>query len=358
MWRRFGKVKWPARRMSEIDVRVLNERQALKYLMKKYGTNRGYTSHYLNHMLNSHKNNPRFGLYMESELGSLNRSRFFIKSLSEVFRNRNLFLEKKCLDIGSSAGNSLIAFIEYGASRAVGIEVCEGRFQTAKINIDGCSEDSKRKIKIYREDIQNVEVLKLGQFDTIFCNDVLEHVKDPVLAVKHICKLLSNKRDAFAYVNLRNYQNPENIVHEPHYDMPGMVLLPYEVAKEYYASCSRDNVLQYEVYHWKSFFDYKKMFQSFGKKCEFYGGVNPKLSDIQHMEEKAGKLLDEFKAFSDGKGLEPRLRRTIEEHINDYMVKMGKAAEECRMAHDERLMMEFYLNYVVFDIKMLVRNKE
>lgn len=127
----------------------LKKNETLDSLIEKYGTNRGYTAHFLNHMLANHKNNPQFDLYMESELGSLKRSRAFAKSLCKEFYNDNLFFGKDCLDIGSSAGNTLIMFIESGADKAVGIEIDEGRYQTALININECTKNTNGKIQMF-----------------------------------------------------------------------------------------------------------------------------------------------------------------------------------------------------------------
>lgn len=357
MWEIINKIRKKLNRGAEKDIRALDERSAAKYLIKKYGTNREYTTRFLRHMLSKHGNNPQFDLYMESELGSLKRSRAFIKFLSREFNNDNLFAGKKCLDIGASSGNSLIAFVENGAVQAAGIELCEGRFQTASVNIGGCSSAVRRKIKMFREDIQNEEVARLGCFDIIFCNDVLEHVENPLSAVRQICRLLSSNPEAFAYVNLRNYSHPQNILHEPHYDLPGMVLLPHDRAQEYYMACNKDNLLKYEVYHWMSFYDYERLFNSFGKACRFHGALKPDISGVDYIENEAEKIPQAFNEFSERINLGPCYKKEIEEYIMAYLSRMRHLADEIRGTKDRSLLEIFYLTYVIFDIAMIVTSE-
>ncbi len=340
------------------DNYLLNKNKTLKHLINKYGTNREYTEYFLNHMLTNHKNNPQFNLYLDSELGSLQRSRTFIKSLCNEFGNSMLFSDKKCLDIGSSQGNSLIAFIENGAIQATGIEIEEGRYQTALININGYPDKIKKKIKIFREDIQNENISSLGQFDSIFCIDVLEHVEDPMLAVKNICHLLKNNNDAFAYIKLRNFQHPENIIHEPHYDLPGMCLLSHDLAKKYYSLCKKDNNLEYEVYQWMTFYDYQKMFKSFGINCKFFSKINPEISAINHIEKEAQRILPEFNGFCEKQGLSDQLKNDTLSSINDYLFNMKDLIDKCRSTNNTDLLEMFYLKYVVFDIIMLATNEQ
>jgi 2-polyprenyl-3-methyl-5-hydroxy-6-metoxy-1,4-benzoquinol methylase len=340
-----------------VDVRKMDRINALDHLIDRYGTNAAYTEHYLGHILDSHKDNLLFDLYLESELGCLNRSRALMASLRREMRNDALFAGKKCLDIGCSAGNSLIAFVENGASQATGVELCEGRFQTALLNISGCADNVKQNIRLIREDIQTLETAEIGQFDIIFCNDVLEHVDDPILLIRQICSLLKKTPGAFAYVNLRNYQHPANVIHEPHYDFPGMVLLPPKLALEYYNSCSRDKSLKYEVYHWMSFHDYRDMFNSCGKQCYFYGSMKPEMSEINHIEKESKRILLEFDAFSSGYNLDPALRKDIHTCINEYLLKLRCRANECRTGGGMKALENFYLDYVIFDICMLVNSE-
>jgi len=333
------------------------EEKLLAYLLNRYGTNRRYTEFYLKHMLNHHKENPLFDLYMESELGSLKRSRVFMESLCHDLGSPGLFHGKECLDVGSSAGNSLIAFIEGGARRAAGIEISTDRYETGMINIQECRPDAKAKIQMVRADIQDERAASLGQFDIIFCTDVLEHVSDIQEATENLCRLLKKVPEAFAYVKLRNYQHPENVLHEPHYDLPGMVLLPPEWARKYFELCQADRNLQYEVNEWKSFFEYQELFQSCGKECSFFGPINRQPSLISEIERRAKVLVTEFDRFQEMHSLPPDLEKEIRKYLNLYLKKMKGLIEEYREKGSKELLERFHLEYGIYDIVMLVTNK-
>ncbi len=333
------------------------EEKLLAYLLNRYGTNPKYTEFYLQHMLNHHKENPLFDLYMESELGSLKRSRVFMESLCQDLGSPGLFHGKECLDVGSSAGNSLIAFIEGGARRAAGIEISTDRYETGKINIQECRPEVKAKIQMIRADIQDERVASLGQFDIIFCTDVLEHVSDLQKAIENLCRLLKNAPDAFAYVKLRNYQHPENVLHEPHYDLPGMVLLPPEWARKYFEFCQADRGLPYEVNEWKSFLEYQQLFQSCAKECSFWGPVNPDPSLTSEMERRGKVLVTEFDRFRETHSLPPDLEKEIRKFLNLYRKKMKGLIEEYREKGSKELLERFHLEYGIYDIVMLVTNK-
>ena len=336
----------------------MEEEKALDLLMDKYGTNRAYTRHYLKHITACHLDNPNFDLYLDSELGSLKRSRSFLKSLSESLGDQGLFRGTRCLDIGCAAGNSLIAFVEEGAAQATGIEIDRGRYETALINIDGCDEEVRDRIRILHSDIESDEITDIGRFDVTFCNDVLEHVRDPEWAIGQICRLMKSTEGAFAFVNLRNYLNPANVMTEPHYGMPAMVLLPPELAAEYYNLCRVDTSLPYEVRYWMSFDEYRSLFETQGKQCAFYCVSRPDESCIDHIEYQSRQVSPAFRRFCEAHSVHRTLKETIEDYIGEYVLRIARDVREYRARRDEALLLRFYLNYVVFDIVMIITNKE
>jgi hypothetical protein len=84
----------------------------------------------------------------------------------------------------------------------------------------------------------------------IFCNDVLEHGSDWRRLLEHAAKALSP--DGTMWLSLHNARHPSLVLSEPHYGVPGLVLLPQEDA----AACwvrvraTMGNAMDYEVTIW------------------------------------------------------------------------------------------------------------
>ncbi|MGC2063330.1 MAG: methyltransferase domain-containing protein [Thermodesulfovibrionales bacterium] len=327
-------------------------------LMRKYGTNRAYTEYFWNHFNEIHKHNKMFDIYLETELGSLNRSRNHTGAFCEYFGDRTLFSGKECLDIGCSSGNSLIAFAEREAARAIGIEVSSGRYKTALVNAAGCPETLRSRLQLLNADIQTIDPGHLGSFDIIFCNDVLEHVVNPAEVVEKICLLMKDLPGAFTFVNLRNFQNPRNVLHEPHYDMPCLSLLPYELAVQYYNCCRQDTALAYEVRQWDTFENYRAMFEVHGKRCTFFGETVPALSVIDQVVSEAREIQPIFENYCREHRVPDNLRISMNNYLLEYLSGIEDMGRACNEDHGIQLMQAFYLKYGVFNIDMMIMNKE
>lgn len=292
------------------------------YLVKKYGTNPEYTREYLTHLLSEHSDNPLFYLYLESELGALKRNTLLMQQLCDFFHDKDLFKDKDCIDIGCSSASSLIALTRGGASKAVGIEVLEARFQTALRNISECPKEVREKVDIHLNSVLDTPFMnQLGNFDIIFCTDVLEHVKEPELAIKNICSLLSRERKSFAFVQVGNYKHPAMVLNEPHYGFPGMTLLPYEAALRYFNNCRLKQNQSYGVYYWKTFSEYKKIIESFGFACKLMtvSGYNKK-----QLLSTAAKIPDAVLNQFKDRRLDIHLRDEILQHVKEYLSEINR----------------------------------
>lgn len=322
--------------------------------MRRFSTNREYTAFYLQSVLSTHRDHPQFDLYVESELGAQERTRAFMRSLCTVFRNGSLFNGKRCIDIGCASGGSLIAFVDAGASVATGIEVSEARFTTAKVNIGGCPSNVQKKINLIKADIGARDIVNgLGTFDIIFCMDVLEHVDDLKLTVENICALMEADSNAFAFLSLRNSRHPPNVLHEPHYDIPGLTLLDYETARSYFAACNPGVNLDYEVRHWKSFWNYRDLFQSFGKQCIFYGAAADS-GNLDAIHKEALGLMSALDSFLPKTSANRELRDKIYHEARLYLTEMETLIDSCRTIATPALIEQFHYTYAVPNIAMLV----
>lgn len=342
--------------------KLFRGRKALKKtidrLTSTYGTNRAYTEYYWNHLISLHKHNKMFDIYIETELGSLNRSRDHVRAFCAYFGDKALFSGKACLDIGCSSGNSLIAFAEHGAARAVGLEVSSGRYQTALVNAAGCPDAVRSVLQPLHADIQTIAPAQLGSFDIIFCNDVLEHVADPVAAVEKICLLLKDLPTAFAYVNLRNFQNPRTVLHEPHYDIPCLSLLPYDLAVQYYNWCRQDPTVPYEVFRWDTLENYRTMFEASGKQCTFFGEAAPGLSVIDQLFGEMADLQPALEQYCREHSVPDDIRISVGSYLSGYVSEMQLLGQACREDPGGQLLQLFYQKYGVMNIDMLITNRK
>ena len=299
-------------------------------LARKFGTNPAYTAHYWNHLQKTHRAHPLFDLYLESELGGLNRSREHIRLLSHYFHDRNLIRGRECLDIGCSSGHALVAFREQGARKAVGIDVDEDRLATAALNIGGCPATIREEIQVLKAGIEKVGPEQLGCFDIIFCNDVLEHVADWEAAIRQIGRLLKTDPAAFAFVNLHNSNHPHNVLHEPHYDMPGLIVLPRDMAEQLFLLFRTDGCQPYEVNRWTSFAECRDRFSGQGRDCALFPATTTGDAEIDELLCLAGQIRPRFDDCCRSANVPASLREQAGELIDGYLHDLSAAARVAR----------------------------
>jgi 2-polyprenyl-3-methyl-5-hydroxy-6-metoxy-1,4-benzoquinol methylase len=328
----------------------------IEQLVRKYGTNKHYTEYYYNNFLQTHKDHPLFDLYLESELGALNRSRFILESLCTTWKDIGFFHGKRCLDIGCSAGNSLIALTEFGSKEAIGLEVSQDRFNTALINVEGCSKAQKDRIKLLQMSILDESVVKkLGLFDVIFCLDVLEHVDDPELTIKNIKDLLSNNKDSFAFIQFANCLHYENIMYEPHYNIPGLVLLHQSQAIEYYNACREDTRVNYEVTRWLTLTEFEELCKKNGLSCEYYVDIGNQEHIINKIEGKLPSVKNCIEKYLSTKNLHRPLELLVYQTVDEYIKNVSQEIADFRVCQSPENLYRFSLKYYVRNYNFIVR---
>jgi SAM-dependent methyltransferase len=157
---------------------------------------------------------------------------------------------RRCLDIGCSNGSLLLAALHKGAAHCTGVDVSEGRIASAKQLCEGSG------IELLVADLASADPLRSREpFDVMFCTDVLEHVGSiPGILDAMACHLASG-REARVFVTVFNHLNAGCVASEPHYGVPGMVLVDRDAAAEIWRSVRaqmRSN-LDYEVESWPEY---------------------------------------------------------------------------------------------------------
>lgn len=89
---------------------------------------------------------------------------------------------KRVLEIGCGMGAMSIALKEMYNCEIVGIEIDSNVAQFARHNLD----------EVYSEDIEIIDLSKLGKFDCIICADVLEHLRDPWTVIEKLANHLES----------------------------------------------------------------------------------------------------------------------------------------------------------------------
>jgi glycosyltransferase involved in cell wall biosynthesis/SAM-dependent methyltransferase len=163
-------------------------------------------------------------MWVEFALSSNERGRVVVHEIQRYTKVRG----KKCLDIGCAYGGFLAAFAGGGAKRVVGVDINPILLQLAAANLEDCRVNAT----LVQKDLLSPDVLKIGQFNIITCNDVIEHVKDPVRALTHLSQLLES--DGLLYMEIPNKYCVGFLKADGHYRLPGITLLPKQRAAQYH----------------------------------------------------------------------------------------------------------------------------
>lgn len=208
---------------------------------------RDYVDAYLETLIRDHAGNPRIPLYLDAELGARERQAVLV---AELEGREGPLRGRRCLDVGCSNGSLLLAAREVGASTLVGVDVSAERLESARRLCAGSGIDL-RVLDFVAEGLPE----GVGLFDVVFCTDVLEHVRSVPRALSGLKRALAPGAGSYAYVSLFNGRHPSCVASEPHYGVPGLVLLDPEDAREVWNAvrASLSSTLDYEVHEWPDF---------------------------------------------------------------------------------------------------------
>lgn len=135
---------------------------------------------------------------------------------------------KRYLDVGCAYGGFLVAFKRAGVLEVVGVDIdpillayCKALLQDHCVNASFYQKDILKK-----EDIQT-----LGTFDIITCNDVIEHVKQPNIAINHMASMLSG--NGVLFMEIPNRFFAPFVQSDGHFSLFGITVLPKWIADPY-----------------------------------------------------------------------------------------------------------------------------
>jgi SAM-dependent methyltransferase len=101
-------------------------------------------------------------------------------------------------------------------------------------------------------------------FDVITCNDVIEHVRDPKVAIEHIAAML--RPGGLAYFEIPNRDEVSSVMADGHYQLFGITQLDRELAFRYFETHSPG--VPYGVEHYLELAEYRALFEQAGLTME------------------------------------------------------------------------------------------
>ena len=229
----------------------------------------------------------------------IQRGREIVREL----RQRGPLLGKRALDVGCGHGGMLIALAEQGAE-ATGFEIDAVRSGVGRQRL----RDLGFQVDWRQGDLCDREFTRrLGTFDVIVCQDVLEHVLDTALAINTLCTLL--RKGGLLFLQVPNKYSVEYILADHHFGLFGISLLSRPQALEYWRLASGAPPECYIVGYLRSERYYRQAFARRGVRLEpteHYLDVGHFRHYAPQMSSLADRLCQEVYL-----GLRPELQRRI-----------------------------------------------
>ncbi|MBK5268939.1 MAG: class I SAM-dependent methyltransferase [Acidimicrobiia bacterium] len=168
---------------------------------------------------------PTQRMWAEFTLTSVERGWHAIESMG----GPKAFRGKRVLDVGSAYGGFLVAAGHAGARTMVGIDVDEKLLDLARLLFTDHGVSTNLEVA----DITDPQLTdRLGGFDLILCNDVLEHVVELDRAAQNLGRLLNPGGRLF--LEIPNGLSINYISSDGHYKLPGITLLDHADAERWF----------------------------------------------------------------------------------------------------------------------------
>jgi len=213
-------------------------------------------------------------MWLSFSLSSVERGRYAVDAMG----GRPAVRGSRVLDVGCAYGGFLVAAAEAGARALTGIDISEDLLGLARLQLadNGVNADLHR-IDITAEDVTE----RLGRFDFILCNDVLEHVTDPDRAAANLAALLEAGGSVF--LQIPNGRAVEFMIRDGHYGLFGITLLDRRRAERVWAKHYSD---VYGVEHYAPLAYYLDTFSQAGLSLQLLNrppdDLDSLVTDLEH----------------------------------------------------------------------------
>ena len=271
------------------------------------------------HLAGSH-DDPCLPMYFNFALSANERGRKAADFIESIVPLKG----KRALDVGCAYGGFVVALSERGAD-SMGIDIDPTLLALAEHNF----RDTGRRLPISLADITKAADIAsfVGAFDVITCNDVIEHVKDPAVAIEHISTML--RPGGIALFEIPNKDEVCSVVSDGHYQLFGITQLANDRADCYFKARIPDGV--YGVEHYLTLPEYRAIFGRFGLSME----VHNDLAAIRSIESVRDSLADLRSSLAAKlETVPPAVRGEVERAVSVYLEEAGlgptATAEGCQ----------------------------
>lgn len=132
---------------------------------------------------------------------------------------------KRFLDLGSGTGGSLMGAQTHGAAWCEGWEINSEKLALSRLNL-GTQDGKKPGIVVHDRNMESADAFPADgePFDLVFCQVVLEHVKDINAALATMSRCI-HREQGVAFVTVPNGYALECVLADPHLRVFGLALL-------------------------------------------------------------------------------------------------------------------------------------
>lgn len=255
---------------------------------------------------------PQSKLWLDYALSTNQRGQEVVEKINEFC---NSVSGKKHLDIGCGYGGTCIAFAAAGAE-SVGIDINIDLLQLAKENL---KDNPGLKVKILNIDVMDIEqVISLGDFDIITCDNVIEHVEIPEKLIAHIQLLLSE--NGIAYLTIPNAFSLGQIIKDCHYGQFGVSLLD-PIDGGIYVD-QKINQPSYDVSNYYPYAYYEDQIIKYGLRSKLLNVIydlDEKINDINGKINNINNLLNSLQI---DEKISPLLKQKISRNVINLINKL------------------------------------
>ena len=253
----------------------------------------------------------------------IQRGREIVRMLRQVRSLRG----RRVLDVGSGYGGMLISMAEQGAN-VVGVEIDEERARMGKRRL----RDLRMAIPYHHGDICDPELCaRLGTYDVIVCQDVLEHVMEPGEVIASLSAMLNP--GGMIYVQIPNKYGVDQLLKDHHYALTGITTLSRPQAIEYWQLATGERPEHYGVGFERGEKFYAAAFRRHGvelKPFERYPSVDHVAWFAPQISEMCRRLEQEIYP-----GLRPELERRIRRRMTRVAQLYAHASEQIIALRDQ-----------------------